>query len=125
MTTRLTTKSILNAIALSAIVYGFGVLLFKGSVILPALNWLRSLTPADLDTYLSILARVSIAAGAVALFAVIVTTRLSHRNPQQGDQVNENTQRLRALDDTQQQSARPVRPSSHFPATPSPPQPRS
>jgi len=125
MSPPLPTKAVLNGIAVCAIVYGFGVLLLKVSVILPALNWLRSLTPAELDTYLSTFARASIATGALILLAMVVMTRQLRNNPQQGDQVDENTQRLRALDDTQQQPARPVRPRSDSPATPSPPQPRS
>jgi hypothetical protein len=54
---------------------GVFLLVLKAPVVLPAVAWLRALSPKDLDTYVSLLARVCIAGGALTLLAAILLIR--------------------------------------------------
>jgi hypothetical protein len=85
MTLRISPKAALVGSALYAIATGILMLVLKGPVVMPTLQWLRGLTVAQLDTYLSLLARGCIGVGAATLFAVILLTRArrasEQRNP--------------------------------------------
>ena len=75
MSAPISARTALVGAALYTMATGVFLLVLKGPVVLPGLTWLRSLSPTDLDTYVSLLARVCIAAGALTLLAAILLIR--------------------------------------------------
>ena len=101
MSKRSRMKTVTAGIAMTAMLYGAAVLLLKSSVILPGINWLGALSAADLDAYLSMVARGSIAVGAITLLSVIIHTE-KKRTPHQGDLADARQQRPHSVDHTEQ-----------------------